>query len=549
MARRFVETHGRLAYREDASRWEDRLRDTGTFEKRSVPAVQIPNLDSALRGRDLQVELGDGGIMDRYVGELRPADCDLSTYSRGAGRRPGNDGRAHAGGHRLGTNQSACAVFGHGYSPFIGTDRYSILGAIAKGGMARVYLGRMVASAGFNRLVAIKRLHDDLGEDPEFVAMLLDEARLTARIRHTNVVDVLDLVVKDGAFALVLEWVEGASVSTLLKRSMREKTRIPQEIVVSIMQGVVRGLAAAHEARAEDGAPLGIVHRDVSPQNVLVGVDGIPRIIDFGVAKARGKLEATRPGEIRGKYAYMAPEQLMGRPVTPQVDVYAAGVMMWELLTGKRLFKADDERVVCARVLQGDIASPGISPEIDDIVMRATAREPSSRYLDAREFLAALEAFPRASDEEVGAWVRSLAADTIEAQQKLIQSASTPEPPRSLEALLRELTPVRDPPPAPPRKPPSWWLAAAIAAPFVIGGLVASTIVVATAGAKPRQLTAAQIAPPPPEPTAVEPAETAMPAASIAIAPAPVRPKHRASPRATQPPAPPPPPRDPTDHR
>ncbi|MBS2020167.1 MAG: serine/threonine protein kinase [Deltaproteobacteria bacterium] len=326
-------------------------------------------------------------------------------------------------------------------------DRYSILGAIAKGGMAQVYLGRMVASAGFSRLVAIKRLHESLSEEPEFVAMLLDEARLTARIRHTNVVDILDVVVRDGAFALVLEWVEGAAVNVLFKRAQQAGEPVPRAVVVAIMIGVLRGLAAAHEARAEDGTPLGIVHRDVSPQNVLVGVDGIPRIIDFGVAKAFGKLEATRPGEIRGKYAYMAPEQLMGRPVTNQVDVYAAGVMMWELVTGKRLFKADDERVVIANVMQGKIDPPStaaldVSPELDAIVMKAVAREPSRRYLDAREMLADVEKLERASEEEVGAWVRSLAADTIESHQQLIQRAAPPSSPRSLEALLSELAPA-----------------------------------------------------------------------------------------------------------
>jgi serine/threonine-protein kinase len=310
--------------------------------------------------------------------------------------------------------------------------------------MAQVYLGRMTASAGFNRLVAIKRLHDSLAEDPGFVAMLLDEARLMSRIRHTNVVDILDVVVQDGAFALVLEWVEGAAVSTLWKRARQSSEAIPRPIVLAIVQGVVRGLAAAHEARAEDGTPLGIVHRDISPQNVLVGTDGVARIIDFGVAKAFGKLESTRPGEVRGKFSYMAPEQLMGKPVTPQVDLYAAGVMAWELLTGKRLFKADDARVVCAAVLRGEIPKPSaeasdVPPALDDFVMRATSRDPGDRFLDAREMLAALEPMERASEEEVGAWVRALAADVIESRHKLVQASSAPEAPRSLESLLAEL--------------------------------------------------------------------------------------------------------------
>lgn len=234
----------------------------------------------------------------------------------------------------------------------------------------------------------------------------------------------------------------------LWKRARKLKEPIPRPIVLAIMQGVLRGLAAAHEARAEDGQPLGIVHRDVSPQNVLVGVDGIPRIIDFGVAKAFGKLEATRPGEIQGKYRYMAPEHLMGRPVTVQADVYAAGVIMWELLAGRRLFDADDESAVCAAVIQGNIPKPStvsadVPPELDEIVLRATARELSSRYFDAREMLAALQPFERAAEEEVGAWVRSLVADTIEEHRKMIEAASGPASTRSLEALLSELAPSR----------------------------------------------------------------------------------------------------------
>lgn len=325
------------------------------------------------------------------------------------------------------------------------SDRYSILGPIAKGGMAQVYLGRMVASAGFSRLVAIKRLHESLGTDREFVAMLLDEARLTAQIRHTNVVDILDLVVRDGAFALVLEYVEGDSLSALVKGARAEGEKVPRPVVLAIMQGVLRGLIAAHEARGDDGEPLGIVHRDVSPQNVLVGVDGIPRIIDFGVAKAFGKLEATRPGEVRGKYGYMAPEQLMGRPVTRQIDVYAAGVLLWELLTNERLFFGEDERVVCAAVLRGEIPKPStkvadIPPELDAVVMRAVARETNERYLDARELLAAIEPFGRASEDEVGMWVRGLASQTLIARQRLVQQGAAPTDARSIDELLQELS-------------------------------------------------------------------------------------------------------------
>ncbi len=440
--------------------------------------------------------------------------------------------------------------------------------------MAQVYLGRMVASAGFSRLVAIKRLHDSLAEEPELVAMLLDEARVMSRIRHTNVVDILDVVVHGGAFALVLEWVEGAAVSTLFKRATSAGERIPQAIVLAIVQGVVRGLAAAHEARAEDGAPLGIVHRDVSPQNVLVGVDGIPRIIDFGVAKAYGKLEATRPGEIRGKFSYMAPEQLAGKPATAQVDLYAAGVMTWELLTGKRLFKADDERVVCAAVLRGEIPKPSeqiadIPPELDAFVMRATARDPGKRFLDAREMLAALEPFPRASEEEVGVWVRSLAADVLEARQRLVQSASVPEAPRSLETLLAELgsppsgpvsvptppphaEPMRAAPSASARRRPStaWLVAMGSCAAVVMAALSAGAVSIATSS-KTRAPAVAAFVDPSPPPASAEPIEIGDvdPAAASASAVPRVRPPPRHRPRVAASAPSPPAARDPTDFR
>ncbi len=322
--------------------------------------------------------------------------------------------------------------------------RYTILGSIAKGGMATVYVGRVTGSAGFSKLVAIKRLHPELAAEREFVSMLVEEARLAAQIRHTNVVDTLDLVVADGAFSLVLEYVEGDSLSALLRRARKSEEKITLPIALSIIYGVLRGLDSAHDARNDDGAPLGIVHRDVSPQNVLVGVDGIPRIIDFGVAKAVGRFDSTRPGEVRGKFSYMAPEQMAARPVTRQVDVYAAGVVLWELLTGAKLFDAEDSRTICAAVMAGDIKPPSsVNPEVpaalDAIVLRATARELGDRYLTARELLGELEQFDRASDDEVGAWVRRLSAQRLADRQRMIQNAPPTAEGRPIDELMADL--------------------------------------------------------------------------------------------------------------
>ncbi len=229
--------------------------------------------------------------------------------------------------------------------------RYALYGAIAAGGMATVHLGRLIGPVGFSRTVAIKRLHAQFAADPEFVSMFLDEARLAARIRHPNVVPTLDVVATGGELFLVMEYVPGESIGRLARALRERQQTIPLRILSAIMAGVLHGLHAAHEARDERGQPLGIVHRDISPQNVLVGTDGAARILDFGVAKAVGRVQTTRDGQIKGKLSYMPPEQLRGASVTLQSDIYAAGVMLWELVTGQRLFTGDNEGAIVARVL------------------------------------------------------------------------------------------------------------------------------------------------------------------------------------------------------
>ncbi|HSQ67748.1 MAG TPA: serine/threonine-protein kinase, partial [Polyangiaceae bacterium] len=215
--------------------------------------------------------------------------------------------------------------------------RYVLCDAIASGGMATVHLGRLLGPVGFSRTVAIKRLHPHFARDPEFVAMFLDEARLAARIRHPNVVSTLDVVVLQGELFVVMDYVHGEALSKLI----RANGAVPPPIAASIIAGVLYGLHAAHEAKTDDGAPLHIVHRDISPQNVLVGVDGSARVVDFGVAKAVGRLQTTREGALKGKIAYMSPEQISTDSVDRRTDIYAASVVLWEMLTGKRLYQAD----------------------------------------------------------------------------------------------------------------------------------------------------------------------------------------------------------------
>jgi eukaryotic-like serine/threonine-protein kinase len=310
--------------------------------------------------------------------------------------------------------------------------RYVIHEEFASGGMASVHFGRLLAPAGFTRIVAVKRLHPQHARDPELVAMLLDEARIVTRIRHPNVVPILDVVTEDGEVLLVMEYVHGEALASLLRDSRRGRRAVPARIASSILSGALHGLAAAHAAKSETGEPLGIVHRDISPENVLVGADGVARVLDFGVALANVRSRATRLGEVKGKIGYMAPELLDGSKATPLSDVYSAGVVLWETLAGRRLFVGDHEGAIVAQTLRGDVPRPSsVAPlpeRADDVVLRALARSPGDRYLTAGEFARALEAcFAPASAREVGDWVASASGSRLDeraAQLAVVERAA-----------------------------------------------------------------------------------------------------------------------------
>jgi serine/threonine protein kinase len=306
--------------------------------------------------------------------------------------------------------------------------RYALYKEIAAGGMATVHLGRVVGAGGFSRPVAIKRLHAQFARDPSFVAMFLDEARLASRIFHPNVVAPLDVVSMDGELFLVMEYVRGASLSRLLRTAIAEEKLVPPRIVGAIFSGVLHGLHAAHEARGDHNEVLDIVHRDVSPQNILVGIDGVARVLDFGVAKAAGRMQTTRDGQLKGKLAYMAPEQVRGETVSRRTDIYAATVVLWEALTSRRLFKADNEANALARVLSGNVPPPstvvpGLPDGIDAVVARGLHLDASQRYASAREMAAKVEAtLGVAPPTEVADWVEHCAdADLSEQAQSIVE--------------------------------------------------------------------------------------------------------------------------------
>ena len=298
--------------------------------------------------------------------------------------------------------------------------RYALHGEIASGGMAVVHFGRLLGPVGFSRPVAIKRLHPQLAREPNVRAMFIDEARLASRIRHPNVVPTLDVVADGGDLLLVMEYVHGESLQQLLRAVRKRGERVPLRITLAVMAAVLHGLHAAHEATTETGQPLNVVHRDVSPQNIMVGVDGVARVLDFGIARATVRLENTREGIVKGKLAYMAPEQLGGVVVDRRADVYAATVVMWEMLTSKRLFvREDGGAVLVEKLLRGTIEppsthAPGTPRLLDAIVLHGLARTPDQRFASAREMALALERLGElAPASEIGAWVETLAAPTL----------------------------------------------------------------------------------------------------------------------------------------
>lgn len=321
--------------------------------------------------------------------------------------------------------------------------RYAIYDEIASGGMAVVHLGRMLGQAGFSRTVAIKRLHPQFAKDPSFVAMFLDEARLAVRVQHPNVVAPLDVLVTDGEVLVVMEYVAGDTLARLQRSAAAQAIPPAPSVVVGVMSNALYGLHAAHEAVSEDGRPLHIVHRDISPQNIMVGTNGVARVLDFGVARAAIRSQATSNGEVRGKLAYMAPEQLEGEQLDLRVDVFAAGIVTWELLTQRRLFNPEKPGESMARIVRGRVPSirkyaPNVPADLEQAVLKALQRDPKDRHQTARDFATALErACSPATLSAVADWVKTVGGDAIAARAEHVAAIET----QSSSSIIRRLTP------------------------------------------------------------------------------------------------------------
>jgi serine/threonine-protein kinase len=318
------------------------------------------------------------------------------------------------------TNSGAGATHG---TFFLG--RYRVVDEIGIGGMASVHLARADGPGGFQKWVAIKRIHPHLVEDDQFVHMFLDEARIAARISHANVAQVFELGEGDGTYWIAMEYLHGEPLREVM-RSMEDGTapRMGYEIAAKIIADAAEGLHSAHDMRGKNGELMGLVHRDVTPHNLFITYDGTVKVVDFGIAKVAGRLSSTRAGTLKGKLAYMSPEQVRGAEIDRRTDIFALGVVLWELTTGQRLFRTESDLETLEKVQNCVVPRPSslmrdFPPALESIVMTALAKEPDRRFQTARDFSRALQQFlvrqgMLVGPEEVSGYMRSMFGDRIQ---------------------------------------------------------------------------------------------------------------------------------------
>jgi serine/threonine protein kinase len=317
--------------------------------------------------------------------------------------------------------------------------RYQLCFELASGGMASVYLARAEGSPGFQKLVALKRIHPHLATEKDYVEMFLDEARITSRITHANVCSVFDFGEADGEYFMAMEYLVGEPLSRVHRRVLsnvdqRSSPLLPARMARVIAQAC-EGLHAAHELQDANGKSLHVVHRDVSAENLFVTYNGATQVVDFGIAHASQRVHHTEAGQVKGTFPYMAPEQMTAAAVDRRVDVWALGAVLWELLTLRRLFLRDTDVNTMYAVLSGEIRPPSdhrsdVPPELDEIVMNALQRSPDERWQSAREMGKALRRFLSNQDELVGPaeiadWMAELFPNGESRKRQLMEIART----------------------------------------------------------------------------------------------------------------------------
>lgn len=277
-------------------------------------------------------------------------------------------------------------------------QRYRVIERLAAGGMAEVFVGEQQSVQGFKKKVAIKRVLPHLAQNKNFIGMFLDEARLGAQLTHANIVSVFDIGAADNTYFIVMEFVNGANLKTLMDSLKQQGRTVPMKAAIYIAMEACRGLSFAHELLDEEGEPLHLVHRDVSPPNILISKRGEVKVTDFGLAKATTQLEKTDPGVVKGKFSYLAPEAARGQDVDARADVFAMGVVLWEMLAGRRLFLGETDYQTVQLVQQTQIPSlsrlnPEVDPEFEEVLLKSLTSDPDERYQSARDFGDALAGY------------------------------------------------------------------------------------------------------------------------------------------------------------
>ncbi|HSS03498.1 MAG TPA: serine/threonine-protein kinase, partial [Kofleriaceae bacterium] len=275
--------------------------------------------------------------------------------------------------------------------------RYVVLKHLASGGMADVLLGRADGIEGFERHVVLKRIRPEYARDERFIRMFLDEARVVANLHHQHIVQVHDIGEAEGEYFLAMEYIHGEDVRSILSNASKSRAHVPVGHALAVVSAAAAGLHYAHERRGADMRSLGIVHRDVSPSNILVGYDGSIKVVDFGIAKASMRRE-TRSSSLKGKVSYMSPEQCKGAAIDRRSDVYSLGVVLYELCTTSRLFKGDNDYLLMDQIVNGRVSlpqvrRPDLPNELSAIIMKAIAPDPERRFFTAEELRVAVDRF------------------------------------------------------------------------------------------------------------------------------------------------------------
>jgi serine/threonine protein kinase len=312
--------------------------------------------------------------------------------------------------------------------------RFTLFRKLATGGMAEIWLARQSGLAGFTRFVVIKKILSHLAEEETFIRMFQDEARMSAQLVHPNIVQVYDLGEAQGTFFIAMEYIAGENLAAITWRGVKRKQRFTPPFAARTIADACKALHYAHHLKGADGAPYQIVHRDISPQNLLVTYEGEVKVVDFGIAKAATKSQHTKTGMLKGKFSYMSPEQCRGDPVDMRSDVFALGIVLYELCTGKRLFKHESELMILEMITQRRVTppsevAPDIAPSLEAIIMRALEKERDERFATAQEMQISLEDYLRAesapsTNTEIAHYMRALFADKMAEKRELCRVAS-----------------------------------------------------------------------------------------------------------------------------